>query len=165
VLASAPAWAVRPSAASARAAEAQASSCQLGHKLDAILFWQARSRPSPSSIVGSILRKSLQRIACSPWPPGQSAQFQLGLTQNAKCLKSPHASVVPQGLQFSRFRPSRFRVPVIPSLSRVRLTAPSRGRPASGPPLTSNVRHHASIELWRPPWQHPADRTTRLGRR
>jgi hypothetical protein len=120
----------------------QPSSCQLGHKLDAIILWQARGRPSPSSIVGGTLRESLQRIACSPWPPGQSAQFQPGLTQNAKCLKSPHASVVPQGFQFSRFRPSCFRVPVLPLLSRFRLTAPSRGRPASGPPLTSNVRAH-----------------------
>jgi hypothetical protein len=56
------------------------------------------------------------------------------------CLKSPRSSANSGWQKFRRSRRWRFFVRVIALLRRVGLTPPSRGRPASGPPLTSNVR-------------------------
>jgi hypothetical protein len=140
VLASASAWAVRPAAASARAVEAPAVFLPAWSRVG-----DHRCSPSaqegcprvPSSAAGT----SLCHFTVAALGPRRQNQYaRVGPTSNTKCLKSPHASAVPHGGQAGRSRRSRRRVPVISLLSRVRLTAPSRGRPASGPPLTSNVR-------------------------
>jgi hypothetical protein len=79
---------------------------------------------------------------CPQSAGGRKPECTVGLTPSTKCLKFPHASVPRRVHQAIRSRRSRPCVPVGSLLSRVRLTAPSRGRPASGPPLTSDVRQY-----------------------
>jgi hypothetical protein len=143
VLASASAWAVRPSAASARLVPTPAFFLPAWSRVG-----DHRCSPSQEGCRGipssTTWHESLPFHGRRAWPAaGRNSTARVGPTSNTKCLKSPHATVVPQGFQYSRFRRSQHRVPAISLLSRVRLTAPSRGRPASGPPLTSNVRPHS----------------------
>jgi hypothetical protein len=129
----------------------QPSSCQLGHMSETIAARQASESCLQRVPAPAAWHESLPFHGRRAWPAdGTISVARARPTWNSKCLKSPRASVVPLGGQAGRCRRLRRRVPVIPLLSRVRLTPPSRGRPQAGfahlrPPLTSNVRAQHAV--------------------
>ena len=126
---------------------APSSCCSAPSKLSSA--WLRRN--SPASVMRSSTRTGLANLALAFWPVGLRIRKILrSPTVEAagdECRESSCVSVQSRGVLKTRSLRLCTRVPGISLLSRARLTAPSKGRLASGPSLTSNVGQYKSRRM------------------